>query len=133
MVRKKSVTPDPFLDIDPILADAFTAPEVNAVEEEAPAKVSRVVFPDLQEAPVQESYGDSLFQDIPVEVTVELGKASVPLKEVYGLGEGAILELERLVGEPLDLRVNGQLVAQGEVVAVNNNYGLRITNLVSKN
>ena len=53
--------------------------------------------------------------------------------EVYELTEGSIIELDRLVGEPLDLVVNGQIIAQGEVVAIDNNYGFRITNIVSSN
>lgn len=62
---------------------------------------------------------------------MELGRSHVSLKEVFELSEGSIIELERLVGEPLDLVVNGQVVAQGEVVAIDNNYGLRVTNVIS--
>jgi flagellar motor switch protein FliN/FliY len=66
-----------------------------------------------------------------VNLSVELGRSQISLKEVFELTEGSIIELERLVGEPLDLVVNGQIVAQGEVVAIDNNYGLRVTNIVS--
>ncbi|OGC12390.1 flagellar motor switch protein FliN [candidate division WOR-1 bacterium RIFOXYA12_FULL_52_29] len=70
--------------------------------------------------------------DIPISVTVELGNAELSLKEILELSEGSIIELNRLAGEPLDLKVGGQLVAQGEVVAVDDYYGLRITNVVMK-
>ena len=67
-----------------------------------------------------------------MNVSVELGRAKISLKEVFELTEGAIIELDRLVGEPLDLVVNGQVVAQGEVVAIDNSYGLRVTNIIAK-
>ena len=59
--------------------------------------------------------------------------SKISLKEIFELSEGAIIELERMVGEPLDLVVNGQVVAQGEVVAIDNNYGLRVTGIKSDN
>ena len=65
-------------------------------------------------------------------VSVELGRSQISLKEVLDLSEGSIVELQRLVGEPLDLVVNGQIIAQGEVVAIDNNYGLRITNVIAR-
>jgi flagellar motor switch protein FliN/FliY len=70
--------------------------------------------------------------DIPVEVTVELGRTQMSLREVLELQEGSVIELDRLAGEPLDLKVGGQLIAQGEVVAVDDYYGLRITNVIVK-
>ena len=70
------------------------------------------------------------FSNIPVKISAELGRSQLSLKDVYDLSEGSIVELERLVGEPLDLVINGQAIAQGEVVAVDNKYGLRITNLI---
>ncbi len=74
---------------------------------------------------------EDVFSRIPVTVSVELGRCQVSLKDVFELSDGAIVELDRLVGEPLDLVVNGQIIAQGEVVAVDNNYGLRITAIKS--
>ena len=73
-----------------------------------------------------------MLHNIPVNLSVELGRTKISLKEVMDLNEGSIIELERLVGEPLDLVVNGQIIAQGEVVAIDNNYGLRITNVVAQ-
>jgi len=93
--------------------------------------VSHIEFPDLTEIKTEKKFDMSVFKNIPVTVTVELGRSQISLKEVFELTEGSIVELERLVGEPLDLVVNGQVIAQGEVVAVDNNYGLRVTNVLS--
>ncbi len=94
-------------------------------------EVKRIKFPELEESSER---GNRLegrtLGDIPVQVTVELGRTSMTLREVLELQEGSILELDRLAGEPLDLKVGGQLIAQGEVVAVDSNYGLQITNVI---
>lgn len=78
----------------------------------------------------QSSLGIDLFGDIPIEVSVELGRTKMSLKDVLNLTEGYIVTLDHLVGEPLDLFVNGQIVAKGEVVALDNNYGLRVTEVI---
>ena len=69
--------------------------------------------------------------DIPVLLTVELGRKKVPIKHVLQLGQGSIVELDTLAGEPMDVLVNGYLVAQGEVVVVNNKFGIRLTDVVT--
>jgi flagellar motor switch protein FliN/FliY len=69
--------------------------------------------------------------DIPVQLTVELGRKKVPIKHVLQLGQGSIVELDTLAGEPMDVLVNGYLVAQGEVVVVNNRFGIRLTDVVT--
>lgn len=140
---------DPFEGIDPVMEGAFStaeeAPTATSKKRSRPAvtkaakaapSVARVEFPDFDdEEPEVEavSRDASLFSGIPVEVSVELGRTKISLKDVYELGEGSIVELDRLVGEPLDLTVNGQLIAHGEVVAIDNNYGIRVTSIVAKN
>lgn len=94
--------------------------------------MSQIHFPSLTQETLGRSVANDLFGKIPVNVSVELGRSKVSLKEIYELNEGSIIELERLVGEPLDLVVNGQVVANGEVVAIDNNYGLRLTNIIAK-
>lgn len=69
--------------------------------------------------------------DIPVQLTVELGRKKVSIKHVLQLGQGSIVELDTLAGEPMDVLVNGYLVAQGEVVVVNNKFGIRLTDVVT--
>ncbi len=95
-------------------------------------EVKRVKFPELEEVEVGEKIEGKSLGDIPVQVTVELGRTQMTLREVLDLSEGSIIELDRLAGEPLDLKIGGQLVAQGEVVAVDDYYGLRITNVILK-
>lgn len=71
-----------------------------------------------------------LIQDIDVRLTVELGRAQMPLRDVLALGEGSVVSLDRLVDEPLDILVNGKLIARGEVFSEGNRFGLRILELV---
>jgi len=95
-------------------------------------EVKNVKFPGFEEGGKGEKIEPRALGDIPVQVSVELGSTELSLKEILELAEGSIIELNRLAGEPLDLKVGGQLVAQGEVVAVDDYYGLRITNVVMK-
>ncbi|RLA63351.1 MAG: flagellar motor switch protein FliN [Epsilonproteobacteria bacterium] len=69
--------------------------------------------------------------DIPLEVTVELGRSSVLIKELLLYGQGSIVELDKAAGDPLDIYVNGKLVAKGEVVVVNEKFGVRISEIIS--
>ena len=69
--------------------------------------------------------------DIPLKVSVELGRASVEIKDLLQLGQGSVLELDKLAGEPLEVLVNGKLVARGEVVVVNEKFGIRLTDIIS--
>jgi len=71
-----------------------------------------------------------LMLDLPLDVTVELGRAELPLAQVLALRPGAVIQLDRLPGEPLDLLVNGQLVARGEIVVLNDTFAFRITDLM---
>lgn len=100
--------------------------------EEEKAKVRKIELGKLEEARKGAKLEHKVLGDIPVHVTIELGRTHMTLKEILELAEGSIIELDRLAGEPLDLKVGGQLVAQGEVVAVDNYYGLRITNVLLK-
>jgi len=72
-----------------------------------------------------------LILDIPVQLTVELGRTRVPIKQILSMAQGSVIELDGLAGEPMDLMVNGCLIAQGEVVVVNEKYGIRITDIVT--
>ncbi len=71
-----------------------------------------------------------LVLDIGVELTVELGRTRMPIRDVLALGPGALLALDTLAGEPVNLRVNGTLIARGDVVVVDGNYGVRVIELV---
>ena len=73
----------------------------------------------------------NIILDIPVQLTVELGRTRVPIKQVLSMAQGSVIELDGLAGEPMDLLVNGCLIAQGEVVVVNEKYGIRLTDIVT--
>ena len=69
--------------------------------------------------------------DIPVRLTVELGRTRIPIKHILQLAQGSVIELDALAGEPMDVLVNGCLIAQGEVVVVNDKFGIRLTDIVT--
>ncbi|WP_300368915.1 flagellar motor switch protein FliN [Brachyspira sp.] len=71
-----------------------------------------------------------LLMDVSINVTVELGRAKLSIREILSLGEGSIIELQKLAGEPIDLLVNGKLIAKGEVVVIDESFGVRITDIV---
>ncbi len=73
-----------------------------------------------------------LLMDVEMTLTVELGRTKKYIKEILSLGEGSIIELDRLAGEPVDLLVNGKLIAKGEVVVIDENFGVRVTDIVSQ-
>jgi len=78
------------------------------------------------------SLDSDLLKNIPVTIPVEVGRTSLQIKELMRLTQGSVVELDRLAGEPLDLLVNDTLVAQGEIVLVNDRYGMRLTQIVPK-
>jgi flagellar motor switch protein FliN/FliY len=73
-----------------------------------------------------------LLMNVPLHVTAELGKCKMAVADVLKLGTGSVIELDRLAGGPVDLLVNDKLVARGEVVAIDENFGVRITELIQK-
>jgi flagellar motor switch protein FliN/FliY len=72
-----------------------------------------------------------LVMDIPIQLTVELGRTKMPIRNLLQLAQGSVVELNELAGEPLDVFVNGCLVAQGEVVVVNEKFGIRLTDIIT--
>src|SRR5206468_6628750 len=72
-----------------------------------------------------------LILDIPVQLTVELGRTKIPIRQILQLAQGSVVELDGLAGEPMDVLVNGCLIAQGEVVVVNDKFGIRLTDIVT--
>ncbi len=73
----------------------------------------------------------SLLMDVPMQLTVELGRTKMLVKEILSLGEGSIIELDKLAGEPVDLLVNNRLIAKGEVVVIDENFGVRVTDIIN--
>lgn len=73
----------------------------------------------------------NMILDIPMQLTVELGRTRIPIKHILQLAQGSVVELDALAGEPMDVLVNGYLIAQGEVVVVNEKFGIRLTDIVT--
>lgn len=85
-------------------------------------------MPSGNEVPVNDI---NMVLDIPVQLSVELGRTKVPIKYILQLAQGSVVELDALAGEPMDVLVNGYLIAQGEVVVVNDKFGIRLTDVVT--
>ena len=124
--------------------DAMAAEWAAALEESKPETASAVATAVEQAAPAQfanfagatpalTGAGNdlNLILDIPVQLTVELGRTRIPIKHILQLAQGSVVELETLAGEPMDVLVNGYLIAQGEVVVVNDKFGIRLTDIVT--
>ena len=110
--------------VDPAAAPAPAAPE-------AP----RASFPQLNPEPAVAAGNEQLdlVMDIPVTLSVELGRTKIQIRELLQLAQGSVVDLDRLAGEPMDVLVNGFLIARGEVVLVNDKFGIRLTDIVSPN
>ncbi|MFC1692531.1 flagellar motor switch protein FliN [Candidatus Latescibacterota bacterium] len=117
-------------DIDDSVMSTLYGEEEAVQEAEVP--VQETQFQQLR--PSDESAGkdniDRLL-DVSLNLSVELGRKQIQIKEILGLGPGKIIELDKLAGEPVDLLVNGKLLAKGEVVVVDENFGIRITDLIT--
>ena len=85
----------------------------------------------MDDIPVEEGVDLEFLQKMPLTMTLEVGRAKMTINDVLSLGQGSVLELHRLVGESLDLFANGKLIAQGEVVVVNEKFGAKLTNIIS--
>jgi flagellar motor switch protein FliN/FliY len=94
---------------------------------------SAAVFKDFSSTPSKtETHNDIDFiLDIPVQLTVELGRTKIAIKNLLQLAQGSVVELDGLAGEPMDVLVNGCLIAQGEVVVVNDKFGIRLTDIIT--
>lgn len=99
-----------------------------------PVTVQPVQFPAMDNQPAflgEQNKNLELVMDVSLSLTVELGKTEISIKEVLELTRGSVIELDRIAGEPVDLLANGKLIAKGEVVVIEDNFGLRITSIVS--
>ena len=101
-------------------------------EEEKPVTVQAVKFASFEDdkrAKAEQNKNLDILMDIKLQLTVELGRTELPVKNVLELTRGSIVELDKVAGEPVELYANGKLVAQGEVVVIEDNFGLRITGI----
>lgn len=125
---------EPFgLDADPDNVSPFRPAGTFGAAAREDVEVHPVRFPPLSEPAhlSSERRALDLIMDVTMRVTVELGRASLTVEDVLGLGPGSVVELNKLAGEPVDVMVNDQLIARGEVVVVDENFGVRVTEIVS--
>lgn len=135
--------PQPPQYVAPTQQPQYTAPPMGAQPVYAPpayannvvssgVPVQNAQFAPLTNEPVEVNAANiSLIQDVPLQVTVELGRTKKSIREILEFSTGSIIELDKLAGEPVDIHVNGQLTAKGEVVVIDENFGVRITEIVS--
>jgi len=84
-----------------------------------------------QDGDVKQSPNLDFILDIPLEISVELGRTKIPISDLLQLGQGSVIELAKMTGEPLEILVNQRLVARGEVVVINDKFGVRLTDVIS--
>jgi flagellar motor switch protein FliN len=96
------------------------------------AASSSAIFPSFDGAPAGSMMNElEMILDIPVNLSVELGRTKITIKNLLQLAHGSVVELDALAGEPMDVLVNGTLIAQGEVVVVNDKFGIRLTDIIT--
>ena len=107
--------------------------KTTQVTQDEKVNIRPVQFQSFDEPSIKGAMPDniSLIQDVPLKITVELGRTVKKISEILEFIPGTIIELDKLVGEPLDILVNGQYVANGEVVVIDENYGIRVTDIVN--
>lgn len=97
----------------------------------APLNAAQQVFQPLVDRAIEGNSDIDMIMDIPVQLSVELGRTRLTIKNILQLGQGSVVELDGLAGEPMDIFVNGYLIAQGEVVVVEDKYGIRVTDIIT--
>lgn len=124
---------------DESLADDWAAAMEEAgedPEQEGEGGVQPAPMEEFEETAKPKSDGKTpeldVILDIPVSISMEVGNTQIPIRNLLQLNQGSVIELDRLAGEPLDVLVNGTLIAHGEVVMVNDKFGIRLTDVISQ-
>jgi flagellar motor switch protein FliN/FliY len=124
-------------DVEVEAEEPEAAEAAAAAEEPAPApaaKAQPASFDELKDEGTPQLNEDANLEvilDIPVHVSMEIGRTRMPIRNLLQLNQGSVIELDRLAGEPMDVLVNGTLIAHGEVVVVNEKFGVRLTDIIS--
>ena len=116
------------------LAEQTAATPAPAAAEPVPAPAAAQVFQQIQEpaaAAGVSAVDIARVMDVPVQLTAEIGRTRITIKSLLQLSQGSVVELDGLAGQPLDVLINGYLIAQGEVVVVNDKYGIRLTDIIT--
>lgn len=120
MAEQSAVTPPPAAPAQPAPAAPAAAPASPHVFQQLGGGAQGAALNDLD-----------IIMDIPVQMSVELGRTKMPIKNLLQLAQGSVVELSGLAGEPLDVLINGFLIAQGEVVVINEKLGIRVTDIIT--
>jgi flagellar motor switch protein FliN/FliY len=110
---------EPIVNVDEIKATAFEEVDI-ATEQTAPSS-----------EPSNDELNLDVILDVPVTLSMEIGRTQINIRNLLQLNQGSVVELDRFAGEPLDILVNGTLIAHGEVVVINDKFGIRITDVIS--
>jgi len=117
------------------MADEWAAAmEEQGMTDEPADEIEKVAARSLDESVGFEQRGEvnlDVVLDIPVTIAMEIGRTHISIRNLLQLNQGSVIELDRLAGEPMDVLVNGTLVAHGEVVVVNEKFGIRLTDVIS--
>ncbi len=120
-------------EVEQILEDNASEPASTAAGQEFPAADLENLTPGQsseQPRPAADMNLDVIL-DVPVTISVEIGRTQIPIRQLLQYHQGSVIELDRRIGEPLDVLVNGTLIAHGEVVMVDEQFGIRLTDVVS--
>jgi flagellar motor switch protein FliN/FliY len=133
MSQSPDIVPEPEI---PVSNQSWEQPyyqsEPSPVRKNQQFAVQPVQFANLQEMSINNTPQNiGLIMDVPLDVSVELGKTRKTIHDILELHQGAIIQLDKMAGEPVDLLVNGKLIAKGEVVVIDETYGIRITAIIS--
>ncbi len=117
-------------------AETTSEPGTGSTTSDVPAtqEVERASFEPLEEGANSNAPTDvnlNVVLNVNVDLSLEVGRAHISVRDLLQLNQGSVVELDRLAGEPLDVLINGMLIARGEVVVVNDKYGIRLTDVVS--
>jgi flagellar motor switch protein FliN len=136
--ERRDLSKRPFINNNPeetnVSAKEFNAAARNLEQgDTSPADSSSAsVFQELTSPQKVAVHNDiDMIMDIPVQLTVQLGRTKIAIKNLLQLAQGSVVELDGLAGEPMDVLVNGYLIAQGEVVVVNEKFGIRLTDIIT--
>jgi len=123
---------------EPVEQQAMADEWADAMEEQSEGEGAAEEVEKVEAATLQESQGYiqgdvnlDVVLDIPVTIAMEIGRTKISIRNLMQLNQGSVVELDRLAGEPMDVMVNGTLVAHGEVVVVNEKFGIRLTDVIS--
>ena len=108
--------------------------ESSATEKASGEDYERAEFKDLNSGSSQLTTADAnldVILDIPVTLSMEIGRTELPIQNLLQLNQGSVVELDRMAGEPMDVLINGTLIAHGEVVVINEKFGIRLTDVIS--